>query len=549
MQITDVYAGYFNVYIDPTATCTVNDAVGVFANVTLVGPFTQGAVTSAIAALKGNISNSSTGSYDGQVFNLMLSYGSDVDYGDDTALIMGYTHSNAHCDYGFYLKNYSPNMVAGIYITEVAGASPAMTYGIHIDADCGTALQIGATGEPAGDVIWYGTTAGHLVWFDEDGDTNGAVYIGADTKGLMFNLYGDVTGCGVFWDPSTDTNGTLSVGATGGSKGVDMFWYGATASATMQWDQGTDDLLFAGAASIKVSGATTIGLEISGGATGISIGACTGAGIAFTGASGTGLDTGVILVAADQAGAPLAFGSNAVNVAVERIDVTCQQTAGSIFLGQYLTIATSGDFDTVSMIQGILSSITVAHQAQEVYGVRGSISITAAQTGDTSNQFIGLYGAVSVDAALALALADTGGIYGVFGSVAIGAGGACDQPMQAGYFETTGIKSNIVGETSVMKLWAGGGGDTYTDYGLNVALESNNIVSAIHLATLTSCVCPIGIEFAALSGSFTAAFAFPAAGTAPVVASATGAGVAGEGSIVILIDGTPKYLQHFAATA
>jgi len=50
-------------------------------------------------------------------------------------------------------------------------------------------------------------------------------------------------------------------------------------------------------------------------------------------------------------------------------------------------------------------------------------------------------------------------------------------------------------------------------------------------------------------GPVTTAFALPAAGTAPVVASATGAGVAAEGSVVITIDGTPKYLQYFAGTA
>ena len=253
MQITDAYAGYFNVYVDPAATCTVNDAVGVLANVTLVGPFTQGAATSSIAALKGMISNTSTGSYDGQVYNIMLSYGSNVNYGDDTALIMGYTHADARCDYGFYLKNYSPYMVAGIYLTEVAGASPAMGHGLLITADCTTAaIQLGVSGTPAGDFVWHGTTALYAVTFDIDGDTNGSVLFGADTKGLMVNLYGDVTGCGVFWDPSTDTNGTLSVGASGGSKGNDFFVYGKLSGSFVEWDQDAND-----AGRFKVVNAST----------------------------------------------------------------------------------------------------------------------------------------------------------------------------------------------------------------------------------------------------------------------------------------------------
>jgi len=154
-------------------------------------------------------------------------------------------------------------MTAGILIGETSGDSPAIGTGILITADCTTALQMGVSGTPAGDFVWYGTTALYAVTFDEDGDTNGSVEIGADTYGLMFNLYGDVTGCGVFWDPSTDTNGTLSVGAAGGSKGVDMWWYGDTASATMQWDQGTDDLIFAGGASVVI-GTCTYGVLMEG---------------------------------------------------------------------------------------------------------------------------------------------------------------------------------------------------------------------------------------------------------------------------------------------
>jgi hypothetical protein len=134
MQITDAYAGYFNVYVDPASTCTVNDAVGVLANVTLVGPFTQGAATSSIAALKGMISNTCTGSYDGQVFNLMLSYGSNVNYSDTTAMIYAYTHGDARCDYGFYMLNYSPYMSAGLTLTE-QNTSASMLCGIDVDVN------------------------------------------------------------------------------------------------------------------------------------------------------------------------------------------------------------------------------------------------------------------------------------------------------------------------------------------------------------------------------------------------------------------------------
>lgn len=141
---------------------------------------------------------------------------------------------------------------AGIAIT---GATAT---GISVTGACSTAaIQMGVSGTTAGDFIWYGTTALYKVLFDADGDTNGAVYIGADTKGLMLKLYGDVTGCGVFWDPSTDTNGTLSIGASGGSKGNDCVMYGATNGNYLQWDQSADDLLLVGTATqLAVAGTT-----------------------------------------------------------------------------------------------------------------------------------------------------------------------------------------------------------------------------------------------------------------------------------------------------
>ena len=126
-------------------------------------------------------------------------------------------------------------------------------------------LTIGASGAPAGDFVWYGTTAAYLVRFDADGDTNGSVLIGADTKGLMFNLYGDVTGCGVFWDPSTDTNGTLTIGGSGGSKGVDVLMYGDTNGAYLKWDQSADDLILAGAAQLLSTGGVTAGADATAG--------------------------------------------------------------------------------------------------------------------------------------------------------------------------------------------------------------------------------------------------------------------------------------------
>jgi len=158
--------------------------------------------------------------------------------------------------------NISGNHTTGITIAAQTTAGVAVTgataTGLSVTGACTTAaLQMGVSGTTAGDFIWYGTTALYKVLFDADGDTNGAVYMGADTKGLMFKLYGDTTGCGVFWDPSTDTNGTLSIGASGGSKGNDVLFYGATNGCSCKWDQSEDQLV------ITQTNAATTGVERS----------------------------------------------------------------------------------------------------------------------------------------------------------------------------------------------------------------------------------------------------------------------------------------------
>ncbi len=134
-----------------------------------------------------------------------------------------------------------------------AGGSVTITTALALEVAAGKSLfrgdvdfGIDATGW---DVTFYGDITAYKVWWDQNGDTNGAWFFGADTKGVQVNLYGDVTGCGVFWDPTTDTNGTLSIGAAGGSKGNDVFMYGATNGNYVQWDQSADDLLLVGTAT------------------------------------------------------------------------------------------------------------------------------------------------------------------------------------------------------------------------------------------------------------------------------------------------------------
>ncbi len=161
-------------------------------------------------------------------------------------------------------------LAGAISVDDTTDTTSGVTGSIHTDGGLGIAKNLwvavnanvigtlGVGANAAGtDFTVYGAVTAYKTWWDANGDTNGAWYFGADTKGVQVNLYGDVTGCGVFWDPTTDTNGTLSIGATGGSKGNDVFMYGATNGNYVQWDQSADDLLLVGTATqLAVAGTT-----------------------------------------------------------------------------------------------------------------------------------------------------------------------------------------------------------------------------------------------------------------------------------------------------
>ena len=154
------------------------------------------------------------------------------------------------------------------------------------------AFGVDATGI---DVTFYGDTTAYKVWWDQNGDTNGAWYFGADTKGVLVSAYGAVTGCGVFWNPDGDTNGVLSVGASGGSKGNDFLAYGATNGNYMHWDQSANSLLLVGTSSVlNIAGTTASTTSATGAlicAGGVGIGGATFLGNTLTvGVNDTGYD-------------------------------------------------------------------------------------------------------------------------------------------------------------------------------------------------------------------------------------------------------------------
>ena len=113
------------------------------------------------------------------------------------------------------------------------------------------------------DVTFNGDTISYKVWFDQNGDTNGAWYFGADTFGIATYWYGDTTLYNVHFDPSGDTNGAWYFGAD--DLGVDVIFYGQTITNSMTWDASANALVFvAGGITMGVASTLVIPVKVSG---------------------------------------------------------------------------------------------------------------------------------------------------------------------------------------------------------------------------------------------------------------------------------------------
>ena len=99
-------------------------------------------------------------------------------------------------------------------------------------------VNFGVTGTGV-DTTFWGDTATYKVWFDQNGDTNGAWYFGADDLGLDVTWYGLTASNQVLWDASGDE---WIFGTTG--EGVDVTWWGTTAGDYVLFDDSEDDVTF-----------------------------------------------------------------------------------------------------------------------------------------------------------------------------------------------------------------------------------------------------------------------------------------------------------------
>ena len=121
------------------------------------------------------------------------------------------------------------------------------------------AVKVGGTAQDV-DFQWYGT--GSLSFILDAGASS------LTLVGLIAKWNGDTAGYYAKFDPSGDTNGSWDFGID--DYGIDVGFYGQTASNSMTWDASADALVFVaagitmGVAStmilpVKASGSTTTG--------------------------------------------------------------------------------------------------------------------------------------------------------------------------------------------------------------------------------------------------------------------------------------------------
>lgn len=241
--------------------------------------------------------------------------------------------------------------------------------------------------------------------------------------------------------------------------------------------------------------------------------------------------------------------TQASSTCIERRDITATITGGNYLMGSYNVYTTGASFGTTGFIMGHYSKIDVAHLLQESYAVRGRVTITGAQAGDTSNQHIGVFGGVELSA-VAIASAATGGYYGVCGYAQNVAGCTADQPMIGGYF-TVDDKANIAGDSCAIKGRVSG----YGNYGCRIDIYTSNSEAAYFVYTSDAAKLPSGIKFEASAtggaSKINHAFEFVAADEsdgASVVAS-TVDNLNADGVIKIDCAGTDYYIPFWDAGA
>jgi len=232
-----------------------------------------------------------------------------------------------------------------------------LTHSANLLTIAGGGLTMGASGTPAGDFTLWGTTALYRVWFDVDGDTNGAWYFGDDDEGVDVGFYGQTAGDSMLWDASggalvfaglskidIGVSGTPLV-LTAGTPILEMFSTCASTSGSTSAEPVLFNTVMTGAGG--VGGRFRVNME-----TNVALGGWANAFKATVDCKTSGKATGLLSVACaelTQAASNTGAGTNAVYEA----EVVCPASWADTKYTSIMYVGTSGatvtNFDTTGL--------------------------------------------------------------------------------------------------------------------------------------------------------------------------------------------------------
>ncbi len=387
---------------------------------------------------------------------------------------------------------------------------------------------------------------GHLVTLDGTktaGDTSAAFKVvgtqvidhsGEDLYGVWINFSGMTLTDGQVYGTYTDmsfANGSTSYGhylnmGTASTAGISI--NGTAVSGVII------PAVCTTAVSLTGANATSIGIS----------GNNTSASMLISGTWGSSANYGAITLAGDAAGTALALGTSATSLIGIRIDLTGAVTAGNDFMAMHSELETSAAM-VDGFIIGTYQRVRIAHVAYENYAIWGRMDVNVAQTGDTGNQYLGVFGAVNF-AAGAHALLATGGGYGVLGTASIASGGTIDQPLIGGYFEANAVdtQSSTLVTASRHRMLG------YCNYGIDILCQTSNGLAMMRMAPESSAKVNAGLilEVAAGSGVIQNLFKLEDS-TSCCINTSGNVGGAQQSDAIIKMDvaGTAYYLAAFLA--
>ncbi len=277
---------------------------------------------------------------------------------------------------------------------------------------------------------------------------------------------------------------------------------------------------------------------------GFHVASLTTAAVKISNVWGTGYNTGGILIAADSAGTALALGATTAGIQGIYINTTAIVTGGENYQGIYSRFSTAGAMVDGFIINGYFRT-RLQHVGFENYSLWGRMDVNVAQTGDSGNMYLGVFGTTAF-AAGAHALTATGGGAGVYGVASIASGGTLDQWLIGVYAECNAVDS-IAGLTTASRHRMLG----YCDYGVDVLVQTSNGLSAMRIQTTDSAVVDDGITFTSTTGTINRAFNFTDADESDGASVAAGSITDAddyEGLIKIDAGGTNYYIPFYEAS-